>query len=218
LPGFYRFLTSVFEVVTTKKTISKKSGGSAPGRKPKVAATAASILGHAVAPPKAQSRNGKPAYAPIKVKPDWQKYYETLIELRERLVAQMNGLAKESAEEMASYSLHMADSGTDNFDRDFALSLLSSDQDAIYEIEEALKRIEKNTFGVCELTGKAIPKARLEAIPWTRFTVEAQAQLERDGALRQRRLGALGSVDSAGGVDIEPDEEEVEEKPAKEKE
>ena len=54
------------------------------------------------------------------------------------------------------------------------MSLLSSDQDAIYEIEEALKRIEKNTYGICELTGKAIPKARLDAIPWTRFTVEAK--------------------------------------------
>ena len=76
----------------------------------------------------------------------------------------MNGLAKESAQEMAGYSLHMADSGTDNFDRDFALSLLSSDQDAMYEIEEALKRIEKNTYGICELTGKAIP-----APGWKRF-------------------------------------------------
>jgi DnaK suppressor protein len=203
--------------VTTKKNITKKSGASSSGAKPKHAATAASILGHSVASPKPSSRNGA-AYAHIKVKPEWQGYYHTLIELRERLIAQMSGLAKESAEEMASYSLHMADSGTDNFDRDFALSLLSSDQDAMYEIEEALKRIEKNTFGVCELTGKSIPKARLEAIPWTRFTVEAQAQLERDGALRQRRLGQLGSVDSAGGVEIESDEEEAEEKPAKEKE
>jgi DnaK suppressor protein len=79
--------------------------------------------------------------------------------LRERLLHQMSGLAKESAEEMSNYSLHMADSGTDNFDRDFALSLLSSDQDAIYEIEEALKRIEKGTYGICELTGKPIPPA-----------------------------------------------------------
>jgi DnaK suppressor protein len=204
--------------VTTKKTNTKK-GGAAPAGKVKAhTATAAAILGHAVAKPKAHSRNGVSAYTPIRVKPEWQKYYETLIELRERLIAQMNGLAKESAEEMSSYSLHMADSGTDNFDRDFALSLLSSDQDAIYEIEEALKRIEKSTYGICELTGKTIPKARLEAIPWTRFTVEAQAQLERDGALRQRRLGALGSVDSAGGVDVEQDDEEPEEKPAKEKE
>jgi len=67
------------------------------------------------------------------------------------------------------------------------------------------------------LTGKPIPKARLDAIPWTRFTVEAQAQLEKEGALRQRRLGALGSVDSVGAIEVE-EEEEAEEKPAKEKE
>jgi DnaK suppressor protein len=222
--------------VTKKKTNAKKSSGRVKPKakkasKPAAAATAASILGFA-APSKSSARgaNGRSvaklskgakngAYTPVKVKSEWQKYYTTLIELRDRLIAQMNGLAKESAEEMAGYSLHMADSGTDNFDRDFALSLLSSDQDAMYEIEEALKRIEKNTFGVCELTGKSIPKARLEAIPWTRFTVEAQAQLERDGALRQRRLGQLGTVDSAGGGEIDAgDDDEPEEKPAKEKE
>ena len=129
----------------------------------------------------------------------------------------MSGLAKESAQELPGYSLHMADSGTDNFDRDFALSLLSSDQDAVYEIDEALKRIEKNTYGVCELTTKPIPKARLDAIPWARFTVEAQAQLEREGALRQRRLGTLGSLEGVAAAEVE-EEEEAEEKPVKEKE
>ena len=152
----------------------------------------------------------------VKVKAQWAKFYQRLLELREQLIRQKNGLAEESAQEMAGYSLHMADSGTDNFDRDFALSLLSSDQDAIYEIEEALKRIEKNTYGICELTGKPIPRTRLEAIPWTRFTVQAQAQLEREGALRQRRLGALGTVDTVGASEPE-EEEETEEKP-KEKE
>jgi len=153
----------------------------------------------------------------VKIKPEWAKFYQHLLELREQLTRQMNGLAKESAQEMAGYSLHMADSGTDNFDRDFALSLLSADQDAIYEIEEALKRIEKNTYGICELTGKQIPRSRLEAIPWTRFTVQAQAQLEREGAMRQRRLGALGTVDAVGMAEVESEEEEPEEKP-KEKE
>jgi RNA polymerase-binding transcription factor DksA len=197
--------------VTTKKKTTKKAADK-PASRQVHSATVAAILGKAVSPARRNPGNGQ-----VKIKSEWAKYYSTLLELRERLVNQMSGLAKESAEEMASYSLHMADSGTDNFDRDFALSLLSSDQDAIYEIEEALKRIEKNTYGVCELTGKTIPKARLDAIPWTRFTVEAQAQLERDGALRQRRLGVLGSVDSAGAVEVEEDEE-VEEKPAKEKE
>lgn len=177
--------------------------------KPVAPATAASILGRAAATPRTSVSHAK-------IKPEWQKYYQHLLELRDRLLNQMNGLAKESAEEMASYSLHMADSGTDNFDRDFALSLLSSDQDAIYEIEEALKRIEKGTYGICELTGKTIPKSRLDAIPWTRFTVEAQSQLEREGALRQRRLGVLGTVDNSGSSEGE-DDEETDEKP-KEKE
>ncbi len=200
--------------MTTKKTIAKKLTDNPPlPLKGRVVgtATAASILGIAAA----QASDWPDSK--VKVPAEWSKYYKNLLELRERLMNQISGLARESAEEMSTYSLHMADSGTDNFDRDFALSLLSSDQDAVYEIEEALKRIEKGTYGVCELTEKAIPKARLDAIPWTRFTVEAQAQLERDGAIRQRRLGALGSVDAAGSVEVE-EEDEAEERPAKEKE
>src|SRR3954462_12822301 len=109
--------------------------------KSKGSTTAAAILGQ---PSSVKTRkNGE-----IKVKAEWTKFYQRLLELRDQLTRQMNGLAKESAQEMAGYSLHMADSGTDNFDRDFALSLLSSDQDAMYEIEEALKRIERNTYGI----------------------------------------------------------------------
>ncbi len=190
----------------TKKTVAKKTSFR---NTQQGLTTAAAILGRPVAKNRDDSK-------PKRIKPEWQKYYFRLLELREQLQCQVTGLAKESAQEIPGYSLHMADSGTDNFDRDFALSLLSSDQDAIYEIEEALKRIERNTYGVCELTGKTIPKARLEAIPWTRFTVNAQAQLEREGALRSRRLGQLGTVDSTGVAEVE-EEEEPEEK-AKEKE
>jgi DnaK suppressor protein len=196
--------------VTAKKKEIKKS---APRGKSPASATSASILGRPM------SKAGATAVDAKKIKGEWQKFYTNLLELREQLLAQMNGLAKESAQEMAGYSLHMADSGTDNFDRDFALSLLSADQDSVYEIEEALKRIEKKTYGICELTNKVIPKARLEAIPWTRFTVDAQAQLERDGALRQRRIGTLGTVDNAGITEVETDDDEQpEEKVVKEKE
>jgi DnaK suppressor protein len=193
--------------VTAKKKNLKK-----PATTPKASgvATAEAILGQPVNKGRKNGEN-------VRVKPEWQHFYSCLLELREQLLRQMDGLAKESAQEMPGYSLHMADSGTDNFDRDFALSLLSSDKDAVYEIEEALKRIERKTYGVCELTGKPIPKARLEAIPWTRFTVEAQAQLEREGALRQRRLGQLGTIDTSAVPDVEHDDES-EEKPSKEKE
>lgn len=200
---------------TTKNFVSSKKPAShkaAPSKgRPAGPATAASILGNAMGGG-LKAGNGK-----LKIKREWEGYYRNLLDLRERLLAQMSGLAKESATEMESYSLHMGDSGTDNFDRDFALSLLSSDQDAIYEIEEALKRIERGTYGVCELTNKPIPKARLEAIPWTRFTVEAQAQLERDGAVRHKRLGQLGTLESSAGSEVD-EEEEPDEKPTKEKE
>lgn len=203
--------TNLKSVVIRKQNIVKKIQQPAPVKhKPLGKATSASILGHSIQEgPKEFTSNAV-------IKPEWIKYYRNLLQLRERLLSQMSGLAKESAEEMSSYSLHMADSGTDNFDRDFALSLLSSDQDAIYEIDEALKRIERDAYGICETSGKHIPRARLDAIPWTRFTVEAQAQLEKEGALRQRRLGQLGSVDSAAAPEVEEDDE-AEEKPTKEK-
>jgi RNA polymerase-binding transcription factor DksA len=197
--------------VTIKKNEVKKTPIRA---KAPASTTSAAILGRPVAKANISMADAR------KVKPEWQGFYQNLLDLRDQLLNQMSGLAKESAQEMPGYSLHMADSGTDNFDRDFALSLLSADQDSVYEIEEALKRIEKKTYGICELTGKTIPKSRLEAIPWTRFTVEAQAQLEKDGMLKSRRLGALGSVDSAGSSDVESDDEEQPEetKAVKEKE
>jgi RNA polymerase-binding transcription factor DksA len=201
--------------VTTGKRAAKKSPAKKAASKPVRTATAAAILGFT--PARKSSPSGYRPNGSAHVKAQWMKYYKILLDLRERLLLQMSGLAKESAEQMAGYSLHMADSGTDNFDRDFALSLLSSDQDAIYEIEEALKRIERGTYGVCELTGRAIPKARLMAIPWTRFTVEAQAQLEREGALRHKRLGSLGSVDSVGVSEVEEEPSDDDDKPTKEK-
>ena len=186
--------------VTAKKSPAKKKTASKKGRK--VAATSAAAILGINRPTKAAKNTSVKAKNPaskIRIKSEWKKYYDILQDLRGRLTHQMDDLKKESAEEMSSYSMHMADSGTDNFDRDSALSLLSSDQDAIYEIDEALKRIEKRIYGVCELTGKNISKTRLTAVPWARYTVEAQAQLEKDGAVRQRnKLGSLGTIDGAG--------------------
>ena len=117
--------------MSTNKKPVKKAAASGPTKgKPRSGATTASILGHL--PSKNSKTPSVVGNRNVKIKPEWAKYYENLLELRERLLHQMNGLAKESAEEMSSYSLHMADSGTDNFDRVFALSLLSSVQDAVY--------------------------------------------------------------------------------------
>jgi len=164
-----------------------------------VAATAASILGIASSK---KSAKVKTVRRTARVKAKWKKYYDILLDLRRRLMNQMGDLKKESAEEMPGYSMHMADSGTDNFDRDSALSLLSADQDAVYEIDEALKRIEEDIYGICELTNKPIPKTRLNAVPWARYTVDSQAKLEKDGAIRHRKLGTLGTLAGAGTTKV----------------
>ena len=193
-----------------KKVTNQEVQNQAQPKKPnnKVgAASVSAILG------KPKGRSSTPTIDEIK--PEWRKYYKLLIDLRERLIHQMNNLAKDSAEQIPTPSLHMAESGTDNFERDFALSLLSSDQDALYEIDEALKRMQKGTYGICELTGKPIPKSRLEAIPWARFTVEAQAQLEKEGLLKKKHFANLGELDLQ--VPIEGQEEEEIEEKTKEK-
>lgn len=206
--------------VSVKKPLPSKKPAPVAGKgkpAPKVVAPAsiASILGRD--PNKGKSAAGGPvaiAWTPASmVRPEWKKHYQDLLDRHDQLRLQISGLQKESQAEMESYSLHMGDSGTDNFDRDLALGMLSSDQEAMFEIEEALRRIEKGTYGVCELTGKKIPKTRLDVNPWARFTVEAQSQLEKEGALRQRnRIGSLGSVETGSASDSDEDDD-GEEKP-----
>jgi len=124
----------------------------------------------------------------------WKDYYRRLSKSRDLLLNRQNDLVKDASEEQPAFSLHMADAGTDSFDRDFALSRISSEQDAVYEIDEALMRIRRGTYGVCELTGKPIERERLDAIPWTRFCAEAEKQLEKDGAIRRAKLAPREAV------------------------
>ncbi|MCX7826618.1 MAG: TraR/DksA C4-type zinc finger protein [Verrucomicrobiae bacterium] len=115
------------------------------------------------------------------------KYQKLLLDLRDHVIDQINGLAgenlhrnpRESAGDLSGYSFHMADVGSDNFDREFALSLVSSEQEALYEIEEALKRIELGTYGKCDTCEKPIAKERLAAVPFARMCVRCQSEFEK---------------------------------------
>ena len=116
------------------------------------------------------------------------KFHRLLVELRDHLIDGVNFLAtdnlkrshREASGELSGYSLHMADAGTDNFDREFALSLVSSEQEALYEIEEALKRLEHGTYGLCGNCEKPIRKERLEAVPFARLCIQCQSLIEKD--------------------------------------
>ena len=76
-----------------------------------------------------------------------------------------------------------AEFGTDNFERETALNIASSESERLREIHEALDRIQQGTYGKCEGCGTEIPKKRLEVFPSARYCIECQSKLERDGTL-----------------------------------
>ena len=140
---------------------------------------------------------------------------DKLLQLRDAMVDSMAGVAKDNlrsraeGSEASAFGMHQADAGSDAYDRDFALSLLSQEQDALYEIDQALKRIELGTYGICEMSGKPISHARLEAIPFARFTVECQSQLEKQNKasrVRQSVTSLFGLTEEEGA---EGEEEEA---------
>jgi RNA polymerase-binding transcription factor DksA len=150
-----------------------------------------------------------------KLDPFIRQQKQKLLQLRDAVVDSMAGVAqgtlrsRAEGSEASAFGMHQADAGSDAYDRDFALSLLSQEQDALYEIDEALKRIELGTYGKCEMSGKQIPRARLEAIPFARFTVECQSQLEKQSKasrVRQSVTSLFGLTEEEGG---ETEEEEV---------
>ena len=97
----------------------------------------------------------------------------------------------------------MADAGTDTFDRDFALSMVASEQEALSQIDAALKRIHAGTYGICEITQKPIAKDRLLAVPFTRYTAQAQKDLERNRHRSRTQAGLFGELGEEGGKIME---------------
>lgn len=143
-------------------------------------------------PGKSATKDVEPVEKEVEIKPVMNKkelefHKDLLLKFRDRIIDEMNFLAKDNlnrsgkdgAGDLSSYSFHMADQGTDNFDREFAANLLSGEQDVLYEIEEALRRIEAGTYGVCEMSGLPIERERLKVIPYARYSVAVQSQMEK---------------------------------------
>ena len=136
----------------------------------------------------------------------FRRYYKLLLELRSHLTGQIDQhsedtlkrSAKDDAGDLSSYGQHMADAGTDTFDRDFALSLVANEQEALSEIEAAIQRIKSGNYGNCEVTGKPIAKERLLAVPFTRYSAEAQKQIERNSHRVRTQAGLFGEMGEDG--------------------
>jgi len=86
---------------------------------------------------------------------------------------------KDASGDISGYSYHMADVATDTYDREFSLSLASNDRQFVYELDDALKRIDDGIFGICESCKSLIAKTRLKAVPYARLCVKCQEKKEK---------------------------------------
>jgi RNA polymerase-binding protein DksA len=119
---------------------------------------------------------------------DWKPYKERLLALRARLRGDVSQMADavlektltEAKGDLSSMPNHMADIGTDNFEQEFALTLMESKDRTLEQIEDALERMEDGIYGVCENCNKKIPKTRLNAIPYAVLCVRCAARIESE--------------------------------------
>jgi len=125
-------------------------------------------------------------------KPDLQYFRNLLLEKRREILGDVGSMELEafkSGSNLSNMPIHMADVGTDNFEQEFTLGLIESERQILREIQEALIRIDEGTFGICQGTGKPIPRVRLEAVPWAKFRIEYSRLLE-SGKLSREEGGA----------------------------
>jgi len=116
----------------------------------------------------------------------WELYKKLLLKIKEETTNDIKQMSsanassqKDASGDISGHALHMADVATDMYDREFNLGLASNDRELLYRIDEALKRVADCTFGTCQECGKAIPVARLKAIPYTETCLQCQEKLEQ---------------------------------------
>ncbi len=113
-------------------------------------------------------------------------YKEQLLHMRARLRGDVSAMADaalrkprtEANGDLSSMPIHMADMGTDNFEQEFTLSLMASEEDTLGAIESALERIESGVYGTCQECEGRIKKTRLNAIPHTPFCIQCATKLQ----------------------------------------
>lgn len=118
-----------------------------------------------------------------------EKYKKLLLMEREKITGEISRLSedtlsnsqRDSSGDLSGYSLHMADVGTDTFQRDLQLGLVSKEQEILYKVDEALQRIENGTYGKCESCGEPVKESRLKAVPFAKLCVPCQEKEEAVG-------------------------------------
>lgn len=121
-------------------------------------------------------------------------HYRTLLALRDRLMQDTQRKLRDVADPIESHSMHLADSATDEFDHDLALAMLAREESALTEVNDAITRMLEGRYGLCEETGARIPALRLRALPWCRYALAVEEQLERTGTVAKFKLPPPASI------------------------
>ena len=116
------------------------------------------------------------------------QYKKALLELRQKLIGNVNFMEDEAlgksgqdaSGDLSNVPIHMADVGTDNYDRDLTIGLIQNGEEELRAIDEALERIGNKTFGLCEECGKKVSKVRLAALPYVKNCIECQRREEEE--------------------------------------
>lgn len=136
-----------------------------------------------------------------------KKFQAMLMDKRNNLLGNVtymeNDALREQRSDLSNTPIHMADLGTDSFEQEFTLELMDSERKLIAEIDDALKRVENGTYGICEVGGEPIPKQRLNAIPWARCCINCASLLEK-GLLKRQE--SFNKYYYANGIDNHNDE------------
>lgn len=120
-------------------------------------------------------------------KKDLKHFEDRLLEERKKLLGQLgylertlNQTQRDSAGDLSAYSFHMADMGTDAMEREKTFLFASAEGRLLYNVDEALRRLYRNEYGICQTCGKEIAKARLDAIPQASLCVACQEKQEKE--------------------------------------
>jgi len=120
-----------------------------------------------------------------KINPKFEPYRKLLLRVKEQINGDIRGLSEDNngggndrGGDVSGHALHMADVATDMYDREFTLGLAATDRELLYQVNEALGRIEDGNYGLCVICRKPIPATRLKAIPHAQTCLKCQELLE----------------------------------------
>jgi RNA polymerase-binding protein DksA len=115
-----------------------------------------------------------------------KEFRDLLMQERERCVGEIRSIAqnasknpREASGDLSAYTVHMADMSSDTYERELAVNLASSEQEVLYQIEDALKRVDEGAYGICQQCNKPIAMSRLRAVPYTAMCIECQRSKEQ---------------------------------------